>query len=276
MHKSLNGGAIHVSIPTLAEGVRLCHLGGFESIALHNGLISELSKAEIQETLGTIRPGAWGVPFDWRGSDQSFIEGLANLPSQANAMQQAGVTRCATWILPGSNELNFDQNRAFHIKRLTPIANILNDHGMTFGLEFVGPKTSRDSRRHPFIYTLEAMLELGSDIGPNVGLLVDAWHLHSSQGTIEELIKVPSSKIALVHINDAPAGVELDDLKDHDRRLPGETGEINIKGFLNALRQLGYEGPVEAEPFDPRLKELPSDEDRIKKVGGCLTKVFSL
>jgi sugar phosphate isomerase/epimerase len=147
---------------------------------------------------------------------------------------------------------------------------------MTFGLEFVGPKTSRDSRRHPFIYTLEAMLELGSDIGPNVGLLVDAWHLHSSQGTIEELIKVPASKIALVHINDAPADVEIDDLKDHDRRLPGETGEINIKGFLNALRQLGYEGPVEAEPFDPRLKELPSDEDRIKKVGECMTKVFSL
>ena len=38
---------------------------------------------------------------------------------------------------------------------------------------------------------------------------------------------------------------------DSTRGLPGETGRIDIQFVLNGLRQLGYDGPVVAEPFQP-------------------------
>ena len=37
------------------------------------------------------------------------------------------------------------------------------------------------------------------------------------------------------------------------RRLPGATGVIDIAGFLQTLREIGYDGPVTPEPFEKRL-----------------------
>ncbi len=63
------------------------------------------------------------------------------------------------------------------------MAQILADHGCRLGLEFVGPKTLRDSQRYPFIYTMAGMLALGDAIGTgNVGLLLDCYHLYTSHG----------------------------------------------------------------------------------------------
>jgi sugar phosphate isomerase/epimerase len=44
------------------------------------------------------------------------------------------------------------------------------------------------------------------------------------------------------------------------RTLPGETGVIDIAGFLQALRKIGYEGPVMVEPFSERVRQLPPEE----------------
>ena len=34
------------------------------------------------------------------------------------------------------------------------------------------------------------------------------------------------------------------------RELPGATGVIDLAQFIAALRRLGYDGPVRAEPFE--------------------------
>jgi len=57
------------------------------------------------------------------------------------------------------------------------------------------------------------------------------------------------------------------------RRLPGETGVIDIVGFLKALKEIGYDGPVTPEPFDKSLKEMPKDE-AVRKVGKAMDKVW--
>ena len=31
---------------------------------------------------------------------------------------------------------------------------------------------------------------------------------------------------------------------------------INLKGFINALVKMGYDGPVECEPFDQELRKM--------------------
>ena len=58
------------------------------------------------------------------------------------------------------------------------------------------------------------------------------------------------------------------------RALPGETGVIDIAGFLQALRAIGYDGPVVPEPFKKELSDLPSDEARLRTVGAAMDAIF--
>lgn len=275
MQKSLNGGAVHISIPTLERGLELCQQGDFDSLAMSPGLVSGRDPSEVRSLMAAagVTPGAWGVPFNWRGSIDEHLVGLEQFRSQAASMASVGVTRCATWILPGSNEMNFDEFGAFHVSRLTPVARVLAENGMSFGMEFIGPKTLRDSFRYPWVYTLNEMLRVGSEIGSNVGVLLDLWHLYTSGGSIENVRKVQENRISLVHINDAPVGVDRDDLVDNKRGLPGSTGVMPLKEFMAALREIGYSGPVEAEPFDDTLKDLAEDE-RLSKVADSMRLAF--
>ena len=76
-------------------------------------------------------------------------------------------------------------------------------------------------------------------------------------------------------LNDAPAGVPLDRQKDLSRELPGATGVIPVKAFLDGLRKIGYDGPVQAEPFSATLQVLPRDE-AVAKTAQAMQKAFSL
>lgn len=278
MLRALNGGAIHVPIRNLEEGVAACRLGGFDCLAMSPALLKDITIEEAKEQLfdSVVAPGAWGIPFNWRGSQEDFEAGFHEMKTQAQQMEDVGVTRCATWILPGSNELTLEENADFHRKRLGPIANLLADHGMILGLEFVGPRTSRANFAHGFYYSLNPMYDFAQTVGPNVGLLIDSWHVHTSESSLEELAKIPANKISLVHINDAPPNLSLDELLDHKRCLPCSTGVIDLAGFMKTLRDIGYDGPVEAEPFDETLKELPTDKDRLEKVGQSMNRAFSI
>ena len=68
-------------------------------------------------------------------------------------------------------------------------------------------------------------------------------------------------------LNDAPAGIPIDEQKDNTRDLPCATGVIDLKAFLGALVKIGYDGPVRAEPFKADLRRLSAEEavDRTAK-----------
>ncbi len=266
-----------MSIRTLDEGIAACRTGGFDCLAMSPGLFAEMDIEEAKEAMfeAHVAPGSWGVPFNWRASQEEFETGLHAMAEQAGLMQSVGVKRCATWILPGSDDLTLEENREFHANRLRPIGQLLADHDMVFGLEFVGPRSLRARFKHPFYYSLMPMYEFAQSVGPNVGLLVDAWHMMTSESSYEDLATIPAEKIALVHINDAPPNLTLDEYLDHERCLPCATGVIDIAGLMNTLRTIGYIGPVEAEPFDVTLKDLESDGERLTKVGRSMQAAFS-
>ena len=109
----------------------------------------------------------------------------------------------------------------------------------------------------------------------NVGLLVDSWHWYTSHGTVEELVQLSNKDIVHVHVNDAPAGVKVDEQVDNRRGLPATTGVIDMKGFINALVKIGYDGPVEVEPFDQDLRKLEPDT-AVQKTAESLGRVWDL
>ncbi|HEY0868359.1 MAG TPA: sugar phosphate isomerase/epimerase family protein [Fimbriimonas sp.] len=276
MYKALNAGAIGVKVSGLADAIGKATAHGFGGIEIDPAEVAQIGPEKVRAMLdqACLRAAGWGLPVDWRGSEEKWREDLKALPHLAQAASAVGCTRCSTWVLPMSDEKPFAENRQHHIERFKPIADILREHGCSLGLEFIGPKTLRDRGKHPFIHTMGDMLELGEEIGPNVGLLLDCWHWYTSGGTVEEIEALMPDRVVYVHVNDAPEGVKVDEQVDNVRCLPGETGVIDIKRFLQALKRIGYNGPVVAEPFKKELNELPSDDDRLATVAKSLDKIF--
>jgi sugar phosphate isomerase/epimerase len=279
MYQALSPGAIGVKTPTLGEALEAAKIGGFGGVEINPGEIADLIKAHGKSaviarfTEAGIKPAGFGLPTDWRGSEEAWQAGLNDLPRLAEAAAAIGATRTMTWIMPCSNDRQLDENRAFHITRFTPIAKILGDYGLSLGLEFIGPKTLRETQKYPFIHTLEDMLAMGREIGPNVGLLLDAYHWYTSHGTIDQLNALTPAQVVYVHVNDAPVGVPVDEQLDGVRDLPGATGVIDIVGFLQSLRRIGYDGPVTPEPFVD-LSALPSDAARLQRVGAAMDDIW--
>ncbi len=280
MYKALFPWAVGLHPSNLQDAIALAKKGGFGGVEFSPNEVADLIDAHgagyVQDLFASAgsRPAEFGLPTDWRTTEEKWQEGLAALPRQAKAAAAIGCTRTATWILSGDNARPYDENRRFHIERFTPIAKILADHGIHLGLEFLGPKTLRDSFTHPFIHTMEDMLAMGAEIGPNVGLLLDAWHWYTSHATVEDLKRLTPEQVVYVHVNDAPAGLEIDEQVDNTRALPGETGVIDIAGFLQTLQQIGYDGPVTPEPFKKELNDLPSDDARLAVIGAAMDDIF--
>jgi sugar phosphate isomerase/epimerase len=240
--------------------------------------MSEQQRKDIYALLQekNLRWGAAGLPVDFRRDEDRFQKDIAMLPERAKAMQQANVTRASTWIMPGTNDLTYLENFKQHKTRLKQACEIFQDHKIRLGLEFVGPRTTRRRFRFTFVNTQKEMLELCDAIGTdNVGLLFDAWHWHTSHGTIEEMEQLTNNQIVNVHVNDAPVGIPIDELIDSRRALPTTTGVMNLKGFINTLVKIGYDGPVECEPFDNTLKAM-DNEPALQKTINSLNELWKL
>lgn len=255
MYTALSPGALGMSVGSLKEGIALAASAGYGGleISIHEAqtLIASEGAATVRAWFDDagVKPAAWGLPVAWSGPEEEWKQGVETLKGYAAAAEALGCDRTMTWILSGSNDRTFEQNLAFHIERFTPIAAVLNDHGVRLGLEFLGPQTIYKSFTHRFVHTMAGMLEMGDQIGPNVGLLLDCWHWYTAGGTLEELAKLDQRRVVYVHVNDAPVGVALEDHIDNQRGLPGATGVIDLPGFLRALEAIGYDGPVTPEPF---------------------------
>jgi sugar phosphate isomerase/epimerase len=261
MYPALAPGAIGVRLP-FEECARLAAQVGFKGITIDvPGSSTEAEGVRRVLEVNKLRPAAWGLPVEFRREEAAFRADLARLPEAAKAAKQVGADRCSTWILPFSDELAFEANLERHTARLRECAEVLAEQGIRLGLEFVGPKTLRAGHRHEFISTQEGMLALCEAIGTgNVGLLFDSFHWFTSHGTRQEICKLSDALVVDVHINDAMEGRGPDEQIDNERCLPGESGVIDLAGFLQGLNEIGYSGPVTPEPFSKRVGELPAEE----------------
>src|SRR5215212_7819992 len=104
-------------------------------------------------------------------------------------------------------------------------------------------------------------MELIAAIGTgNIGVMLDSWRLYASGGSLADLQRLSNDDVVVVHVNDAPAGTERDEQIDTVRTLPMETGVIDLVGFMRALQEMGYDGPVMPEPFSQRINDLAATD----------------
>jgi 2-keto-myo-inositol isomerase len=91
---------------------------------------------------------------------------------------------------------------------------------------------------------------------PGVDLVLDSCHWHASGGG--SLDAFPIDRLAMVHLNDAPAKPPRD-IEDADRLLPGR-GVIRLAELIAMLCAGGYRGPWSLETFNPDYWALPPTE----------------
>ncbi|MGH9325474.1 MAG: sugar phosphate isomerase/epimerase family protein [Terriglobia bacterium] len=264
---------------TFQQSVELAEKYGFESVAPDEKLFRGLSDSDLKRLLDDLagkklKFGAAGLPVNFRADETAFNEGLKVLSAFANTLQRAGIRRVSTYVLPCSNTLTYLQNFRQHACRLRACAQVLADHGQRFGLEYVATRTLWRSERQPFIHTLSEMKELNVAIGTdNMGIQLDSWHWYNAEETAADIETLRGRDVITVDLNDAPR-LPLDELLDDHRELPAATGVIPVREFLGALVAIGYDGPIQAEPFNAHLRAMPLDH-AVAATAAAMRKAFA-
>jgi sugar phosphate isomerase/epimerase len=111
----------------------------------------------------------------------------------------------------------------------------------------------------------------------NGGLVIDSWHWQRAPGGPDPatLRSIPASRIHLLQLNDAPRDPdgEMMDETMNRRLLPGE-GEIDLRGLLDTLDEMGAEPIVAPEVFNPSIGALGPDE-AARRIGDATRRVLA-
>jgi sugar phosphate isomerase/epimerase len=260
MYVSLNGSLTRqMAWPDFARLASKTGYGGVDvnlNVAKADGV--EATRALLGEL--KLAPAVCNLPVPYASTDDAaYQDALKQLEENARFANAIGLNRMMAVLSPGSPTPK-DERRAFLTPRLTAIAEILARSEIRLGLEFLGPLYMRQNAKspHPFIWTLPETLAFGRECGPNVGVVLDAWHWHHSGGTVPEIVAAGRSAIVHVHISDAkPQAPE--EVRDNHRHMPGE-GIIDLVGFLQALKTIGYADGISPEPLGRVPAEMPPEE----------------
>ena len=254
---------------------------GYESVQPFADDLGKVSDSQLQEFQAELREkklqwASAGMPVDFRGDESVFEEGLKGLPAAAKVYQKAGVTRISTWLRPMHDKLTYLEYFRITARRLRELATISGDHGMRFGLEYVGTPSLRIGQRFQFVHTMAETKELISEAGrPNLGFVLDSWHWWTAEESAADILTLKASDVVSADLNDAPAGLERLEQRDNTRELPAATGVIPVADFLNALVQIGYDGPVRPEPFNKKLNDM-DDEPASETAAAAMKKAFAM
>jgi sugar phosphate isomerase/epimerase len=110
--------------------------------------------------------------------------------------------------------------------------------------------------------TLDAALQLVEGANRrNGGLAIDTWHMGKLGIAPDDLRRIPLQYLSWVELSDGQHQ-NMDDLVDetvNHRRLPGE-GEFDLPGYVDAAREVGYQGPWGVEVISEEIRSLPIEE----------------
>jgi len=278
MYKTFSSELLWFPGRSLRDDLPLAVKYGYEGISFDiKNESSGFSPEEFSLLLekNKLRPGNFALPVEFRKDRETFEADLELLKPCAVFAQKTGVTRCVTYIMSYSDTLDYKSNFRQHKERLTQVAGILEEHGIRFGLEFLGPPTLYTGKAFKFIHNLDGLTELLDAIGTtNTGYLLDLFHWEMAGQVFEDFKKISKKEqVVVAHLSDAPKGMGREEQPNHMRELPGATGVFKTNEFFKGLENLNYDGPVLVEPFNHYLKTL-NFEDAVKAAKTALDAVW--
>ena len=258
-------------------------LAGFQAVSLTPDLLEDplrAAKAKEEASSRGIGFGLLPMPADfyhWELSDAGFDRALEELKRRAEIAERLGAKAGYNHVWPASTR-PFEENFAWHVSRVARVAGVLREHGIRYGLEFLGPHELRAFAPYGFLHSLEGILSLADAAGNGVGVAFDTFHWFTSEGGDPKDLGTMTEKadrLVCVHLNDAVAGVPFDRQKDMVRRFPMETGVIDSRAILRGFREAGSDALFMIEPFEPgrTLFHALSPEEAARRAGEILRRV---
>ena len=201
-------------------------------------------------------------PFPFSGEQAAFDQALPQLADDVVFSSAIGCQKMMV-VLPASSPLPKDAQRKIARDRLAAISDVLQKSKVRLGIEFLGVQQFRTQRpdgppTHPFIWNLPEAVGLAKDSGANIGVILDVWHWHHSGSTVDDILAAGKERIVHIHVSDAKAQPP-EEVRDNQRLMPGE-GVIDLVGFFQALKKIGYDGGVSPEPLGRVPQEMSPEE----------------
>jgi 2-keto-myo-inositol isomerase len=140
---------------------------------------------------------------------------------------------------------------------LSIVRDRVSQHGIRVAFEFLGFADCP-------IDTPELAAQVAGRV-PGADLVIDSCHWHASGS--RPLDGFPLDRLAMVHLNDAPAKPPRT-IEDADRVLPSR-GVIKLDALVAALAGAGYPGPWSLETFNPAYWR--TDPTEVARLGLTLT-----
>ncbi|WP_270934537.1 sugar phosphate isomerase/epimerase family protein [Falsiroseomonas oryzae] len=232
----------------LAEAIAAARAAGFDSLELRRLDFTRCHEKGMTDAdvVALVRAGrlpvaVLGVEYGWifaRGEESArlfrvFEASCANARALGCAMLMSA---------PGPYEGTLDEA----VPNLRAAADIAAGHGLRLAFEF--------NSQHPVINRLEVLREMIARAGKaNVGMLLDAYHLHRSGRPGRGFDEIDGSELFAFQYSDVPpvpvgAGIR----RPTDRLLPG-AGVVRWSEVFSLLAEKGFAGPLSYEAPNPVL-----------------------
>ncbi|HHV13670.1 MAG TPA: sugar phosphate isomerase/epimerase [Clostridiales bacterium] len=127
------------------------------------------------------------------------------------------------------------------LKSMGEIIKTAEDYGVTYCVEAV------NRFEGCLINTAEEAVAYVDAVGsPNIGVLLDTYHMNIEENSFTEAIHLAGNKLVSVHMG------------DNNRRCPGR-GHINFDEIFKALADINFKGRIVSEPFVAKGNEVGRD-----------------
>lgn len=212
------------------------------------------------DALAALRGVEWTSFVGWVGGTALHPDGVdAFLEGARRSLEVATRLGCRRLIIV-TGELD-ERARPVHRAAANPITRWMTAYGaysrlaelaeryeVTYCLENLNTKIDHPGYELPTVADTAAIVDAVRS--PRLRLLLDVYHAQVEEGNLVSLIETYGDRLGLVQVADVPG-----------RHEPG-TGEIDYRRVADALRRVGYEGPIGLEAYPAETSELAMERFR--------------
>ena len=268
----------------IKELIPYCGENGFDAIGVPAKIFEDEKTAAEYDAMVKAHGLKWGLlpmPADfyyWDLGEEEFIAALKELQHRAKVAEKLGIKHAYNHVW-SSGSREFDENFRWHVERVKKVTHILKEHGVHYGLEFLGPHELRTFAPYEFVHSLSGVLAIIDAAGENTGIAFDSHHWFCSNNADPGdmlWMQTHIDRLVAFHMNDSVEGVPFNEQKDMVRRLPMESGVVNTKELYRRFDIPGNTALCMMEPFQPACGHFGTldPKNTMKEAGIALSRVI--
>lgn len=226
-----------------------CHAMGFDAVEIipfdPDNFPAARVRSAVRDLGLTINTG-YGMPAEYniispdpsvRQRGVEFSKRLIDLSYEAGAEVFGGMIYCGWGYLTGRPRTSEEWNWA--VESYRQIAAHARDAGaLILGIEPVNRFESH------FINIAADAVRFVEDVGlDNVKVHLDTFHMIREEDSVPGAVRTAGAHLGYIHAC------------ENQRGIPG-TGQVPWADFFEALKQVGYDGCVTIESFDPNMENI--------------------